>query len=109
MKTTGVVPEAFAASISLLSRPDTDAMPHSSRSQWKVIRTLANQRRAHARRARDRGPWCPVALAGGARYDVHRAADLRGEARSASVSRSAIGYTQSTPASTYGFARRSAS
>ena len=38
MKTTGVVPEAFAASISLLSRSEMDAMPNSSRSQWKVIR-----------------------------------------------------------------------
>ena len=36
MKTTGVVPEAFAASISLLSRSEMDAMPNSSRSQWKV-------------------------------------------------------------------------
>ena len=39
MKTTGVVPEAFAASISLLSRSEMDAMPNSSRSQWKVWRT----------------------------------------------------------------------
>jgi hypothetical protein len=38
MKTTGVVPEAFAASISLLSRSEMDPMPNSSRSQWKVIR-----------------------------------------------------------------------
>ena len=38
MKTTGVAPEAFAASISLLSRSEMDAMPNSSRSQWKVIR-----------------------------------------------------------------------
>jgi hypothetical protein len=28
MKTTGVVPEAFAASISLLSRSEMDAMPN---------------------------------------------------------------------------------
>ena len=33
-----VVPEAFAASISLLSRSEMDAMPNSSRSQWKSIR-----------------------------------------------------------------------
>jgi hypothetical protein len=38
MKTTGVVPEAFAASISLLSRSEMDALANSSRSQWKVIR-----------------------------------------------------------------------
>jgi len=38
MKTTGVVPEAFAAAISLLSRSEMDPMPNSSRSQWKVIR-----------------------------------------------------------------------
>jgi hypothetical protein len=38
MKMTGVVPEAFAASISLLSRSEMDAMPNSSRSQWKLIR-----------------------------------------------------------------------
>jgi hypothetical protein len=37
MKTTGVLPEAFAASISPLSRSEMDAMPNSSRSQWKVI------------------------------------------------------------------------
>ena len=30
MKTTGVVPEAFAASISLLSRSEMDAMPTPS-------------------------------------------------------------------------------
>jgi hypothetical protein len=45
MKTTGVVPEAFAASISLLSRSEMDPMPNPSRSQWKAIR-LANRRRA---------------------------------------------------------------
>ena len=33
MKTTGMVPEALAASISLLSRSEMDAMPNSSRSQ----------------------------------------------------------------------------
>jgi hypothetical protein len=38
MKTTGVVPEAFAASISLLSRSEMDPMPNSFRPQWKVIR-----------------------------------------------------------------------
>jgi hypothetical protein len=32
MKTTGMVPEAFAASISMLSRSEMDAMPNSSRS-----------------------------------------------------------------------------
>ena len=37
IKTTGMVPEAFAASISLLSRSEMDAMPNSSRSQWSVI------------------------------------------------------------------------
>ena len=37
MKTTGVVPEAFAASISLLSRSETDAMPSPFPSQWRVI------------------------------------------------------------------------
>jgi hypothetical protein len=37
MKTTGVVPEAFAAWISLLSRSEMDAMADSSRPQWKVI------------------------------------------------------------------------
>lgn len=31
MKTTGVVPEAFAASISLFSRSEIDDMPNSSR------------------------------------------------------------------------------
>ena len=35
MKTTGVMPEALAASISLLSRSEMDAIPNSSRSQWK--------------------------------------------------------------------------
>jgi hypothetical protein len=33
MKTTGVVPEAFAVSISLLSLSEIDAMANSSRSQ----------------------------------------------------------------------------
>jgi hypothetical protein len=33
-----VVPEAFAASIPLVSRSEMDAMPNSSRSQWKVNR-----------------------------------------------------------------------
>jgi hypothetical protein len=32
MKTTGVLPEAFAASISRFSRSEIDAMPNSSRS-----------------------------------------------------------------------------
>jgi hypothetical protein len=35
MKTTGVVPEAFAASISLFSRSEMDAIPNSFRWQWK--------------------------------------------------------------------------
>jgi hypothetical protein len=38
MKTTGVAPEALAASTSLLSRSEMDAMSNSSRSQWKAIR-----------------------------------------------------------------------
>jgi hypothetical protein len=38
MKTTGMVLEAFAASISLLSRSEMDAIPDSFRSQSKVIR-----------------------------------------------------------------------
>ena len=37
MKTTGLVPEAFAAPISLLSRSEMDAMPTSFGSQQKVI------------------------------------------------------------------------
>ena len=38
MKTTGVLPEAFAASISRFSRSEIDAMPNSSRSE-----TCSNQ------------------------------------------------------------------
>lgn len=38
MKTTGVVPEAFAASISLLSRSEMDAVANSFRSEWNVVR-----------------------------------------------------------------------
>jgi hypothetical protein len=35
MKTTGVLPEALAASISRFSRSDIEAMTHSPRVEWK--------------------------------------------------------------------------
>src|SRR4029450_13104362 len=51
MKTTGVAPEVFAASISLLSRSEMDAMPNSSRVAVEGHPSLANRRRAHPRGA----------------------------------------------------------
>jgi hypothetical protein len=38
MKTTGVLPEALAASISRFSRSEIDAIPELLRSRWKVTR-----------------------------------------------------------------------
>src|SRR4249919_244060 len=65
MKTIGVPPEAFPASISLLSRSEIDAMPKLLSIAVKGHPTLANRRRAHPRGALAR---CLSSVAGALRF-----------------------------------------